>query len=794
MYRISFTDIDRSLLKANKALKSKKGHSLLEAETNLNAAKKSLIDTVTLTIVLTDVEKGLDYIFDNVKVYDVSPGLMQILESEITTSGHEDAHRLINDIEKSYQEEINSQNSRVSKRSKGIRLFNSKKGKNGDSEKNNITEEDDFKEIEQVGRSEEGDFEEIKSLSEFSEIENEDIQDLPDQELEKTDYQFVDLSQHDEENVPEEQTYLPHFEEEDEEQVNHYVNNNFPEEESVEIEEDFVMEEESDSDNSENNKDLKHERVVFPAYNNYLDLTGVDSTISRFTERFEKDHLVKFLGLSALSSDAVLTDLDAVKLNFAINALDESEFILLKDYFHNSIENIKDKTQTQLTQVYEKAMMFDYEEEANQTLQEEFSSILKKSENTLSDYENQQEQEYSLKLDKFEHEQEIALEEFKRKQALERSLYVQDLDNKKANRISVFKDDLQNNLTQKKEDMVDSKMFELKYQSINELTETKRLAIRNFENQLDNAMDDVWDKLQESLKKLKEDIQERIPAWKDEIKEKHKSEAAKREEARKERELELERERIELQRRQLEKGDQDEKKEKETITDFERKMEAYTDKITNIVTQSQVSQHPMMYSIPQISQQDNKSQNNSNKIIAIGVTAALLIGGGTIVGKSLVAADVEPAKAQSQIQYEELASSISSLEDKFNLNEVSVPKENEKSLEDLINEKNYGQALKKFNDKDSLNAIETAIFNDKDLKALTSFNETNKSIFGELDAAILSGDSKKVVGIYNELTEDEQKALTDDRKEKIAFLLYQSGETEVAEKIAGESKEEKTSK
>ena len=796
MYKISFTDIDRSLLKANKALKSKKGHSLFEAESQLNEAKKAMADTVTVTIVLMDVEKGLDYIFENVRINDVSPDLMQILESEITSSGHEDGHRLINDIEKSYQDEISSQNSR-SKVKKGnvLGFFKSKREKDGSENKESIVNvEDDFAELEQTINVQD-DFAEITSEPVVEESDPEEFQELPVPD--KMDYQFVNVEQYEEENESVEEPITSEFDEynPDVEQEDIPYDGSFNEEEvePTEIDEDFQEETESESSYRNNSKELKHERVHFPAYNSFLDLSAVDSTISRFKERFEKNHLVKFLGLNALSTDTIVTDLDAIKLNYAMNALDESEFVLIKDFFHNSIENIRDKTQTQLTQVYEKAMMFDYEEEATKSLQDDFSSILEKSEVSFNEYEIEQEQEYNLKLEKYDHEQEKALEEFKRKQALERSIYVQDLDAKKSSRLAVYIDDMQNNLTHKREELIDNKMFELKYQSINELTETKRLAIRNFENQLDSAMDDVWDNLQSALKILKDDIQERIPTWQIEVKEKHKNEAEKREEARKEEELKLERERIELQRRQLEKSDEVEKKDQDTVSNIERKLEDSLNHLTNLVTQSQSSQQPMMNSVPLVSQanqQDNDSKNSTNKALIVGVAAALLLGGGTLLGKSLVSADVEPASAKSE-HYEELATSISSLEEKFNLTNVHNPDGAEKTLEDLINEKNYEQALKEFNDKDSLNAIETALFKDKDLEALSSFNETNKSMFGELDAAILSGDAKKVVGIYDALKKNEKKALTDNRKEEIALLLYQSGESELADKVVGVNKEKK---
>lgn len=367
MFVVTFSDIDRDILKINKGFKSKKGHSLVKAENMLKELHQNINNTKKITLVLTDTDNELDYIFENIKI-DPSqsiPNLLEILNGEISSSGHEDAQRLISDLEKTYQMELrdHSFSSREVKNkrklgglSKYLKKAKNYVIKNPDSELENnnnsiSNSNDDFAEIEEL-QSFENDFEEITET--------------------ETDSDFSDFV-----SVSEENTFNEQWIENDsvliESEETNFHNQNVPREQTVENEnvigaaDDVEIEIYDDlpvahQKHQDTNQEEQRNDVVFPTYESYLDMSAVEKTIERYKQRFNKEHLVKFLGIS---QD---TDLDKLKLKYAMNALDESDFVLLKDFFYNSVENIRDKIQRQLIEVYESCMLFNYEEEAKKGL------------------------------------------------------------------------------------------------------------------------------------------------------------------------------------------------------------------------------------------------------------------------------------------------------------------------------------------------------------------------------------------------------------------------------------------
>lgn len=566
MYTVTFSDFDKKLGRSIRPLKAKNGHSLYQADQLLKNIHEMIEGSTKLTIVVSDMEKELDYRFENkvISANALQPILMDILEEDIITSGHEDGQKILNDLMKQYQSEVEKESdktpeedssSRIAKgRKKGLNLLGKfrKGSKEGEEENSTFDDfadlEEQDKEDKEVTAASRNDFEEMENLSyRFTEEEEE----LPSDPFEK---HFATQGETETAATEDDSQFL-----EEELPSSNYTDTEPSFDSVVENEESSVIEgtfeegaayESALPETQSQVATSKNEQVVFPSYDSYLDLSIVQPIVERNKDRFDSRNLIKFLGIN--TNEQTVNELEKVMLQHAAKSLEESRFELLKDYFHNSIANIKDKTQTELAQTYEQALSLDYRMEAAQKMEEELTKIYGESGVVFSKYEHDQEEEYKLKLEKFEQEQQKALDEFVRSQTLEKMIFIQELNEKKSSRINLYKESMQKELNSKEEKLLDEKMYELKYASINHLSESKRQSIRRFEEQMDSAVDDAWLNIQAALEELQRDIQSHIPTWKEEIEEKRRLEAEAREEQRQQQALELERQRIELQKQQLE--------------------------------------------------------------------------------------------------------------------------------------------------------------------------------------------------------------------------------------------------
>lgn len=797
MYKVTFMNVDKKIIRSLKSLKSKNGHSLYNADKLLKSIHEIISGKTKLKIIVSDVENELDYSFEGkiISSNEEPPKLMEILEEDIIASGHEDAQKIINELEKQYQLEAANQNldeiqdkSRASKRGnkKGLKLM--ARIKNGSKNIEESNEANDFDELEEsevsISTAVNDDFAEINDdvINNYTEsFEDDNITDLENTNEDITN-SFEEINTDSYENI--------------EGENNEHVKES-PLLDEFDTNKDMLIEEvyeetysdHLDSLNKAESKDAyqkKNEKVIFPAYDSYLNLSQVNPTIERNKERFEKEHLIKFLGLNTFAADKKNSDLNSIMFNYAMNMLDESKFVLLKDYLHNSIEAIKDKTQTNLAQAYEQAMALDYEEEATQKLKDDLEKIYDESDAVFEGYQNEQDEEYRVKLEKFEHEQEKALEEFKRGQSLEKSIYIQELDTKKSGRISLYKEKVQSELNTKKEKLLDGKMYELKYMSINQLTETKRQNVRFFEEELDGAVDDSWVSMQKALEELRNDIEVRIPSWKQELNEKRKLEAEEREEERKKEELELQKQRIELQRQQLELnkngGSLKNLENEDNVFKLIEKKFSEIDKRINNKLQTQPQPTNSIHPLPEI--QSNKKNNKRSKTVITSGALAVLIGSGALIGY-LSTNDHNPNIAEAKSNgYEELESKLNDLEGKLNTenikNDTELPR-----LDSLLKEKKYEEAMRLYKDEGSLTKIEENLFENKDLPTLIIFNKTfeNETTYGSLDESILSKETDKVVKTYKGLSKKAKENISKSRRAAMALLLYQEDEKKLANEI-----------
>lgn len=787
LYKISFLDVDRKILRTVKALKTKSGHSITDASEILKQIHSNTPEQTKVTIVVTDMANELDYRFEDkiINPNEAHPNLMEILEEDIIASGHENAQKILGELERQFQDELafsetvdsQEKNSRVERApKKGSNLFGRfmKPAKTEPEKQNNPLLEDfedlnDTEDVEVPVENDHDDFSEVPetnvAASWSAEKEDLEVKEEVPVENEFDEGQFPTMAE-------------PEIVETDV----------AAEEADMVIADDFAEDEPGLESVEKTTNQLKNERVVFPTYSSFIDLSGTNSLVERHKARLESIHLINFLGLN--TSGTALSDLDQIKLKYASNALNDSKFVLLRDYFHNAIGDIQNKTQTDLSQIYEEALAFDYQEEAAKMIDPDVQKIYEEAEGVFTKFQEEKDQEYNAKLEKYEFEQKKELEDFIRRQELEKASYLLNLDAKKSSSIELQKEITQKEIDSKKEKLLDHKLYDLKTQSINQLTETKRLSVRSFESHVDDAVDRTWTNIEVALRELKEDINNNVPEWKNEIAEKRKLEQEEREERRKEEQLEVEKQRIELQRQQLEMKTQEKKKDEENNFEklMDQKLSQYDERIANQLKAMIPTAQPVQ--VPEAQNLPTPTGKKKKGLLALGVAGTLILGGYT--GQALISNNtaVPPVAeaSENKTQYDELTTKMALLEAQLTTPAAETPEE---TLETLLHDKNYEKAMRTFKDPESLNKIEDALYQSKDLGTLTVFNKTNDSVYGAIDEAILSKDAEKVLELYNGLSDEEKEALSADRKTSIALLLYQVGEKEIADALSGVKKDAK---
>ena len=182
MYKVIFGNVEKKINKAIKGIKSKNGHTLYSADQLLKEVHEVVEGTTKLTIIINDLENDLDYSFDDIPINpnSTSPNLMDILEDDIIASGHEDAQKILNDLQRQYEDEAASgrqeKKYRTSKTNKKGFLGRLKKTKNEEENKEQFNEDVEdfsgFNEPEETESAVSDDFEEPKKeLKDVSESE-----------------------------------------------------------------------------------------------------------------------------------------------------------------------------------------------------------------------------------------------------------------------------------------------------------------------------------------------------------------------------------------------------------------------------------------------------------------------------------------------------------------------------------------------------------------------------------------------------------------------------------------------
>lgn len=815
MFRVIFDTkkINRKVTRSVKGLKDKNGHSFLDAQELIDQVHSIISDEVRLPYTVLDEVKELGYAFDGVLVTPEisSPKLLDDIEDEVFASGHEDATEIINEIERQALEETSISaieedegNNGVNKEKKSL-LKKMLTGFLGKKDKEEEVEEttdysDEFSGIDNLSSEsinvETGD----REINPLDIDETNLLNDVPDNGFEPddltSDSNMVEEF-NEEQIVNEDEEFEPDFSDEFNEGVILDESDDYADLPLV----DDIEGNQTDLDkqklhgSTEKTTTKKHEGVIFPEYDSYLGLTEAERSIKRYKERLEKEELVKLLGLNSFSTEVNSSKLDEVKLNYALKALDESNFIYIKNQFDNALGDLRDQTQSSLSESYNKAMILNYEDLALEELDITLDKLTEETKAKVEEYDEEQLVDYRNKLTKFEVQQEKALDDFKRQQANEKSLFIQELEEKKEARVDLFKINKEEESNNKKEELLDNKIYDLKNMTIYQLSEGKRNAERNYEQQIGNAMNDAWEKTEIEITKLKTKIEQQIPIWKEEIEEERKIQAEEREEQRKQEQLTLKKEEIELQRQQLQKDKTSKNlEEAESISQIiEDRLSHYDEKILQLTEEKELAVPIQIEEEPEGKESiNNKRFSKRNKTILTGTIAIVLALGAGYVGSSIASVDsagAQAEEAEEMSKYEQLTEIISELEAKIAESEKTTEEIEEEPLDSLLADKKYERAMSLYKDPESLVKIEETLYENEDLATLIIFNKTFETPYGKLDEAILSKNNDEVVEIYKNMKDEDKDKLSSQQKTDIALMLYQNGEEEVANKLLALEKE-----
>jgi hypothetical protein len=116
---------------------------------------------------------------------------------------------------------------------------------------------------------------------------------------------------------------------------------------------------------------------------------------------------------------------------------------------------------------------------------------------------------------------------------------------------------------------------------------------------------------------------------------------------------------------------------------------------------------------------------------------------------------------------------------------ATVSSAGKKTLQDLLNDKEYLVAAESYPGKESLAKIENAIYRNGDIPALSSFNTKYPSNLGKLDEAILRGRGDDVVNIYHGLSNEDSAQLDRTQLNAVKLALMERGKMEEAVQIFG---------
>ncbi|HFT5903691.1 TPA: hypothetical protein ACGSMF_004866 [Bacillus cereus] len=324
--------------------------------------------------------------------------------------------------------------------------------------------------------------------------------------------------------------------------------------------------------NKESEMEVQTQDVVFPDYEEYLNISEVEAKQKRYDSRFTVKHLLSRFGMS----EEATTELEKKKIQYAKNVLSGKDFLLIQDKYYQEVNNLRDEIRLALENIYKEVMLRDYQKEAEERLHDIFEQGFQTRLAQLNEFENKEVQEMQKKLTAFTEKQRLDLEAFKLKQEAELTAYQSELEGRKNTLVSAREEELKKEIEAEERKTTSEKLYELKVEGKKELIDEKNGYLSDFIERIENLMNTVNEQQEMELTILENEIQQLIPEWKEEIQAERISEQEKQRQEMEREKLELEKQALHLQMRNQEGA---EKKDKERIRELQNIIEDLTDKL-----------------------------------------------------------------------------------------------------------------------------------------------------------------------------------------------------------------------
>ncbi|HDR7594857.1 TPA: hypothetical protein QCX59_004052 [Bacillus mycoides] len=284
--------------------------------------------------------------------------------------------------------------------------------------------------------------------------------------------------------------------------------------------------------------EAQNQGVTFPDYEEYLNLSEVETKQERYDSRFTIKHLLSRFGMS----EEATTGLEKKKLQYTKNVLSGKDFLLIQDKYYQEVNNLRDEIRLALENIYKEVMIRDYQKEAEERLQDIFEQGFQTRLAELNEFENKEMQEMQKKLSAFTEKQRLALESYKLQQEAELTAYQTELEGRKYTLVSACEEELKKENEIEKRKATLEKVYELKVEGKKELIDKKNEYLSDSIEMTERIMNAANEQQEVGFAVLEDKIKQLIPEWKEEIQAEHDKEM-------KERQLKIEEEknRIEIE-------------------------------------------------------------------------------------------------------------------------------------------------------------------------------------------------------------------------------------------------------
>ncbi|PEN45687.1 hypothetical protein CN630_18005 [Bacillus wiedmannii] len=284
----------------------------------------------------------------------------------------------------------------------------------------------------------------------------------------------------------------------------------------------------NDSDVQKTNQEpvieAQNQDVSFPDYEEYLNLSEVETKQERYDSRFTIKHLLSRFGMS----EEATTGLEKKKLQYAKNVLSGKDFLLIQDKYYQEVNNLRDEIRLALENIYKEVMMRDYQKEAEERLQDIFEQGFQTRLAELNEFENKEMQEMQKKISAFTEKQRLALESFKLQQEAELTAYQTELEERKNTLVSACEEELKKENEIEKRKATLEKVYELKVEGKKVLIDKKNEYLSDSIEMTEQIMNAANEQQEVGFAVLEDKIKQLIPEWKEEIQAEHDKEMKER--------------------------------------------------------------------------------------------------------------------------------------------------------------------------------------------------------------------------------------------------------------------------